>query len=556
MDNRGFTRFWIIITAAFVLAALFLGAWFISLKITETDVLEKYNQQQLFLVTGIAGGIEGLFDDLAASLGSLAMLPEIQYFDEASTRQELGRKLGELSPQGIIDIGILDANGVARIFAVQKEVEGIDYSWRSFYKLARDFSTSNESLNLIIELQTLDQGEMGFRIIIPFYETALDVNHQDPDGDFAGVILGNLTLNTLIERYVSPFKPPGNGNIFLVNSDFDIIWSSDDALNHANILAKDQAGLTSIVEQIVTWTYDNAHSNAYTFIHPSGGNPGELIAYAPVRIGLEMLAVVVKTPAGVARQTSISTFQSQQFVFILSVSTILLGVLLGVFVLRRETRRRFQMEEVLRKSEMEQAILAERNRLASDLHDSVTQGLYGIVLHAGAAVGQITSGEINKAATYLEEIKEAGKEGLAEMRLLIYELRPPILVEEGLVAALESRLYAVEKRAGLSVKLKSEIDTRLPLEVEESLYRVTQEALNNALKYAQAQHVLVSLGQKGKIVTLKITDDGCGFDINSARRGGGMGLLNMETRAQKIGGRMEIESNPGSGTIILIEVNV
>jgi signal transduction histidine kinase len=555
MEKQGFAKFWIIITSAFLLVVLFLVAWYVSLEITEQDVLDKYNQQQLFLVSGTAGGIEGLFDDLASGLGSLGLLPEVQYFDEDSTRRELARKLEELRPQGITDIGILDADGTGWVFAVDNQAEGVDYSWRSYFKAAQAISSGSDPHPLIIELQTTDPGEPRFRIAIPVFETAVDDNHPFPTGDFAGVILGSLNLNTLIERYIAPFKPPGDGHIFLVNGEYDIIWSTDSEAIQGNLLAANQSVLTSMVDTMEVWTYDTARSGAYAFTNASRGSEVEMIAYAPVKVGGELMAVGVRTPGGVARQTSLSTFQSQQFVFLLSVLTILAGVLVGGFVLSRETRRRFQLEEALRKSEMEQIILAERNRLAGDLHDSVTQGLYGIVLHADAAKGQISAGQTERASAYLDEIKDAGKEGLAEMRLLIFELRPPVLEKEGLAAALEARLYAVERRAGLKAELRSEIDGKLPLEVEDGLYRIAQEALNNALKHSQAGHIRVHLRQEGRVVTMEIADDGRGFELQPGRESGGMGLSSMEERARTMGGKFAIESEPGDGTRIFVEVS-
>lgn len=554
--HRGiFNRFWIIIGAAVLLVVLFLLAWFISLETTEKEALEQYNQQQLLLATGIAGSINALFDDLEASLGSLGLLPEIQYFDETNARLALARKQEELSLQGVSDIGILDANGVAKFHSAQRETEGVDLSWRSYFKTARDLDASVVSQSLVVELQILEQGDLGFKIAIPFYETAIDIDHPSPNDDFAGVIVGTLTLETLINRYISPFTPPGGGQIILANNEFDIIWSSDDSLKQANLLAARHTRFNAMVENVNTWTHDSNHGGAYIAQNSSQNNETELIAYAPVRIGLELMAVSIITPSGVARQTSLSTFQTQQFVFIISIVTLLAGIVLGGIVLRRETNRRFMIEEALRKSETEQAILTERNRLAGDLHDSVTQGLYGILLHADAARGQMAVGQMEKASEYLEEIKEAGKEGLAEMRLLIFELRPPVLEEEGLVAALEARLFAVEKRAGLKVDLLSEMDTRLPLNIEEGLYRIAQEALNNTLKHAQAQHIRVCLKRNGKAVTLLIEDDGSGFEVISARMSGGMGLVNMEERAEKLGGRLVIHSEPGQGTRILVEVN-
>ena len=555
MEKRIFIRFWIIIAGTTTLVVFFIVGWILSLRATESEVFERYNQQQSFLVNGTASGIEGLFEDLAAALISLGSQPEIQSGDGDSARIGLGRKLAELAPLGIADIGFLDSDGTARAFAVEKELEGIDYSWRSFFKEAQAASIEGKPNQLIIELQYLNTGELGFRIAVPIYKESIDPDQQESGSVFSGVILGILSFDTLVERHLAPFKPPGGGHIFLVNADYDLLWSSDKAQGRVNLLGHNQVPVLEMIHQMGNWTGESAEGGAYTYRDPTRSRETELVAYAPVRIGKDLMAVAVRTPGGVARQTALSTSQSQQLVFILSLATLLLGVLLGAVVLRRETRRRMQVEEALRQSVTDQAILAERNRLASDLHDSVTQGLYGILLHADAAMGQLSEGDSIRAKTYLEEIKAAGKEGLAEMRLLIFELRPPVLEEEGLVAALETRLYAVEKRAGLGVELISDIGDEMPRAVEIGLYRIAQEGLNNVLKHAQAEHVRVCLQQDGKRVSLEIQDDGCGFDTQNYRDGGGMGLSGMGARVRDLGGRIEIGSSPGNGTRIFVEVS-
>ncbi len=556
MEKLSFSKFWIIISAAFLLVGLIIVAWMVTLRATERDVLERYNQQQLLLVEGTAVGIEGIFEDLSASLGSLGTLPEIQYFDEHVARQEIARKLEELAAQGITDIGVLDERGIAQIFAVETAAEGIDYSWRSYFKDVQLSQEGNKSDRLNIELQSIRSGELGFKIAIPFFETAINAENPSPSGNFKGIIVGSLTLDTLIQRHIAPFKPPGRGHIFLVNNEYDVIWSSEPGMDKSNILDSGQRALTMMADQMGIWKPGSSRGGFYEYKQPSGWNNKELIAFAPVDIGKQLMAVGVKTPDEVARQTSLSNFQKQQFVFAISIFTIFAGVLLGGGVLRRETRRRFQLEESLNQSEMEQAILTERNRLAGDLHDSVTQGLYGIVLHADAAKGQLSVGEISQAVTYLDEIRAAGKEGLAEMRLLIFELRPPVLEADGLAAALETRLYAVEKRTGLKAEIQSEIDDRLPKKIEDGLYRIAQEVLNNTLKHAHANNILVNLRQAGRVVTLEIIDDGCGFDLASARKGVGMGLAIMEERAINIEASLVIDSHPDKGTCTRVEVKI
>jgi signal transduction histidine kinase len=201
------------------------------------------------------------------------------------------------------------------------------------------------------------------------------------------------------------------------------------------------------------------------------------------------------------------------------------------------------------------AVIKERNRLARDLHDSVMQALYGVTLYAEAAARQLGSGQVVTAGEHLREIRDTAQESLREMRLLIFELRPPILRRDGLVAALRARLEAVESRVGLETELQIRGYGRLSLETEEGLYRVAQEALNNALKHAQARSVRVYLVRDDGLVTLEVVDDGRGFDLASTRTRGGLGLRGMEERAARLGGRLVVDTAPEQGTRVRMELS-
>jgi signal transduction histidine kinase len=200
------------------------------------------------------------------------------------------------------------------------------------------------------------------------------------------------------------------------------------------------------------------------------------------------------------------------------------------------------------------AVVEERNRLARDLHDSVTQALYGLTLCAEAARRQVAAGQIDAANGQLRDLGETAQRALQEMRLLIFELRPPVLEQEGLAAALQARLQTVEGRVGLATTLVVEGDRRLPPTVEAELDRIAQEALNNALKHARAHHIAVHLRQGEHTVSLEIADDGTGFDPTEARTRGGLGLRGMAERAARVDGHLAVESAPGRGARIRAEV--
>ncbi len=204
------------------------------------------------------------------------------------------------------------------------------------------------------------------------------------------------------------------------------------------------------------------------------------------------------------------------------------------------------------------AVLEERQRLARELHDSVTQSLYSTTLYANAAALALAGGKSEVAADYLAELQETAREGMRDMRLLIFQLHPPVLEAEGLVAALQARLAAVEDRAGLQTQFRVEDERRLPIAIEEELYWIAQEALNNVRKHAAAQHVTVHLHFTATTVRLDVVDDGVGFDLQAVRaegRGSG-GLRSIAERTARLGGQRTYESGPGMGTRLTVEVTL
>ncbi|MEN6409606.1 MAG: sensor histidine kinase, partial [Anaerolineaceae bacterium] len=204
----------------------------------------------------------------------------------------------------------------------------------------------------------------------------------------------------------------------------------------------------------------------------------------------------------------------------------------------------------------ETAVAEERHRLARDLHDSVTQSLYGVTLYAEAASRQMLSGNIPAATRNLQNVRTTAHDSLRDMRLLIFELLPPTLSHDGLVAALQRRLKSVEERVGIETELLAEMNERLPIEMEEHLYAIAIETLNNALKYAHAKKVTIGLLKPGNTLVMRINDNGIGFNVQEAEESGGMGLDNIKERAEHIHAQLEIQSEPGKGTSTTVTVEI
>ncbi len=197
-------------------------------------------------------------------------------------------------------------------------------------------------------------------------------------------------------------------------------------------------------------------------------------------------------------------------------------------------------------------VMEERQKLARDLHDSVTQSLYGISMYAEAAGRLATAGDTGKLNEYLQILAESSLDALREMRLLIFELRPPDLNREGLSGALQTRIAVVEARLGLTTHAEFEAIDQLPAKVEESLHGIAREALNNILKHAKATTIWLTLKERDTDLELTIRDNGIGFDTTSNQQHRGWGLQGMSERADQIGAQFTLESSPGSGTTVTV----
>jgi len=197
------------------------------------------------------------------------------------------------------------------------------------------------------------------------------------------------------------------------------------------------------------------------------------------------------------------------------------------------------------------AIAAERNRLARDLHDAVTQTLFSASLIADV-LPRIWERDMEQGRKRLGELQELTRGALAEMRTLLLELRPASLTESSLAELLQQLTQAIGGRSRLPVDLIIEEERPLPSEIQVALYRIAQEALNNITKYAAASQVKVKLSFPTQAVQLSIADDGRGFDLADIKPHS-LGIGIMRERAQRIGATLTINSQIGEGTVIDVQ---
>jgi signal transduction histidine kinase len=229
-----------------------------------------------------------------------------------------------------------------------------------------------------------------------------------------------------------------------------------------------------------------------------------------------------------------------------------------------DTRRQ---QLLLIHSSQEVAVLHERQRLARELHDSVTQLIFSMTL-VSQSVAPAWQRDPAEGEQRVNRLLELSQGALAEMRALLFELRssepPPLptasgvtlpgitrLRRDGLIAALTKHIESL-KLERPSITLDAEQYRTQPLETEIALFRITQEALNNVVKHAKAAQVKIHLSVEEKVVCLQVEDDGVGFEQKkrNGRSPDGLGLRTMQERAEALRGRIEIHSTPGQGTAV------
>jgi PAS domain S-box-containing protein len=224
------------------------------------------------------------------------------------------------------------------------------------------------------------------------------------------------------------------------------------------------------------------------------------------------------------------------------------GAFAGIQGATRDISDQMRLEAELRRQAGELAAGEERAHLARELHDSVTQALFSMTL-VSRSVELLLERDPVAAREQLTQLRDLQREALAEMRALIFELRPANLEQDGLVRALKTHASALQGRLGLPIVVESDLTERLPLVAEEALYRIAQEALHNIVKHAVARQVRLEVRRHEGGVRLRVEDDGKGFDPASVPEGH-LGLAGMRVRAERLGAVFACSSRIGHGTTV------
>ncbi|NJQ05947.1 GAF domain-containing sensor histidine kinase [Streptomyces lonarensis] len=202
----------------------------------------------------------------------------------------------------------------------------------------------------------------------------------------------------------------------------------------------------------------------------------------------------------------------------------------------------------------ELTIAEERARIAHELHDAVAQKLFSLRLTAQAAATLIDR-DPERARAELAQVTHLAADAAEELRAAVVELRPAALDEDGLHATLAAQVHVLDRAHPARTTFRGDPPRALPAAQEEALLRVAQEALHNALRHAAPTAVEVALTRRGTATVLRVSDDGAGFDPAAVRAAGRhLGLVSMRERATGVGGRLTVESAPGRGTVVEMEV--
>jgi PAS domain S-box-containing protein len=194
----------------------------------------------------------------------------------------------------------------------------------------------------------------------------------------------------------------------------------------------------------------------------------------------------------------------------------------------------------------------ERLRLSRELHDSVAQGLYSLMLYGETTRRALAVNNTQVVASNLDEMTHISREAMNHLRLLIFELRPPIVEEIGLTQAIVARLESIEKRSGTHAECNILGNSNLTPDNENQVYWIVHEALNNVLKHAKAKNVWVDIHFTRKRTMVIIKDDGIGFDVNKSGKSFGVGLKSITERVDQLEAQLKIISEPDQGTTIEI----
>jgi PAS domain S-box-containing protein len=339
------------------------------------------------------------------------------------------------------------------------------------------------------------------------------------------------------ERLESELRESEERYRYLVQASPDLVWMTD--AQGRFTFVSDQA------EQLLGWAPGELTGLPFAALEPQNGGRGLLARFRwlqrrPTEVFRSRFNLRTRDGRDLAMEiTGIGMLAAD-------------GSFLGAHGAARDVSERDRLERGLRRQAAELASSEERAHLARELHDSVTQALFSMTL-ISRSIELLLDRDPTQVPAKLAALRDLQREALAEMRALIFELRPGNVEEHGLIQALRTHSASLSGRIGLPVVVEGELPERPSIETEETLYRIAQEALHNVVKHAGAREVRLDVNRVADSVRLRVVDDGRGFDPSSVPDGH-LGLAGMRSRAERLGGTLTVTAAPGRGTTIEVVV--
>ncbi len=319
----------VIAIVALILVVVILVVGNQSFKASEETTLTEFNHRQLVMAKEATGGIELYFETLNRAMKAIGRSPGVTRFDEPTIRRILAFELQELGWLGVNDIGVMDAKGVVRYNAAAHQLEGVDFSWRSYFQEAKKLTSDNTYIVEFIEFKGVEAGQRGIIIAVPMFGPISENGYLADE--FEGLVLCTLKLDALTQKFVAPIKSSDGGHAFLIENGHDVLWSPDATLFGKNLF-NEVAGFPSlqhILKSMIRGKSGTGEFSYYKFDESESrftdDKEKKLIAYVPVRLGEELWSLGVWAPKKDARKLIRSVYVKQLFL----VSLIILATIIG-----------------------------------------------------------------------------------------------------------------------------------------------------------------------------------------------------------------------------------
>ena len=282
-----------VVPIALIQLVVILTVGYIFFKITEQATFNEFNQRQLVIAIKATEGIEHYFETIVGSLKAFGRAPEIHHFDDRQARVTLAREIRELKKYGVNDLGVLDAEGILRYSVMAGEIEGRNFSWRRYFKAAKAMNSRDSYIIQFIEFMGVEAGQKGVLIAIPLFESENGADRNSPSfrGEFAGVAVSTLKLDTVIQKFITPLKGSDRGQALLLDDRYNVLWEPDIALFGKNLLKEVEGfplfrkaleGMRNVLSGTAKYSYYQFDASKSRFTNEIGDH---LIAFAPVHLG-------------------------------------------------------------------------------------------------------------------------------------------------------------------------------------------------------------------------------------------------------------------------------